>query len=220
MDFSIDTLPPGSALLSAVAMLAALLFESRRVAWRSLIAGPVLGRLLGASVLLMLAWSLKANLAPGFRLHLLGVTVLVLWFGRARAVFAIAIGSLASVLGTGGDLASWPFNFVLLGVMPAWISDLCDRALRERLPNHIFVFIFGNACAVSAACMLSVGLVATGFQALGGADLAGLLEGYLPYFLLLGFAEAWLSGMAATLLVVFFPGWVSSFDDRRYLTNK
>ncbi|WP_374604499.1 energy-coupling factor ABC transporter permease [Niveibacterium sp.] len=220
MDFSLDTLPGGLAWAGGVLALAALIYEARQADWRTLISGPVLGRLLGAAVMLMLLWSLKANLAPGFRLHLLGVTVAVLTFGRARAIFAIAIGSLASAIGTSTELAAWPFNFVLLGVLPAWLSHVADRLLQARLPNHLFVFIFANACAVSAACMLAVGVGASLVQALGGAAIGPILEDYLPYFLLLGFAEAWLSGMAATLLVVFCPGWVASFDDRRYLLNK
>jgi len=220
MDFSLDTLPGGLAWAGALLAFAALAYESRHADWRALIASPVLGRLLGASVMLMLLWSLKANLAPGFRLHLLGVTVAVLAFGRARAMFAIAIGSFASALGTSSELAAWPFNFVLLGVLPAWLSHAADRLLQARLPNHLFVFIFANACAVSAACMVVVGVGASLIQALGGALIGPLLEDYLPYFLLLAFAEAWLSGMAATLLVVFCPGWVASFDDRRYLLNK
>jgi uncharacterized membrane protein len=47
-----------------------------------------------------------------------------------------------------------------------------------------------------------------------------LFEDYFPYFILLGFSEAWLNGAAITLMVVFVPHWVVSFDDRRYLLNK
>ena len=43
---------------------------------------------------------------------------------------------------------------------------------------------------------------------------------YLPYFLLLAFSEAWLSGMVMTLFVVYRPNWVLTFDDSRYLTGK
>jgi len=43
---------------------------------------------------------------------------------------------------------------------------------------------------------------------------------YLPYFLLLGFSEAWLSGMVMTLFVVYRPNWVGTFDDASYLANK
>jgi uncharacterized membrane protein len=43
---------------------------------------------------------------------------------------------------------------------------------------------------------------------------------YFPYFLLLGFSEAWLSGMMMTLFVVYRPQWVVSFDDSVYLAKK
>ena len=47
-----------------------------------------------------------------------------------------------------------------------------------------------------------------------------LLDEYLPYFILLGFSEAWLSGMVITLFVIYRPEWVMTFDDSRYLTGK
>ncbi|MCX9156720.1 energy-coupling factor ABC transporter permease [Niveibacterium sp. 24ML] len=220
MDFSIASLPAELVWISAALVLAVLWYESQRVGWRDLANGVQLGRLLGASVVLMLLWSLKADLAPGYRLHLLGVTVLVLTFGRARALLAVALGSLAATIGTSGELLSWPINYALLGVLPAYLSDFCNRQLQARLPTHIFVFIFANACALAAVCMLAVGSAATLVLWLGGSAPHVLLDEYLPYFLLLSFAEAWLSGMAITLLVVFCPGWVCSFDDRRYLLKK
>lgn len=64
-------------------------------------------------------------------------------------------------------------------------------------------------------CVASLGLVAAGAYPV---DL--LLSDYLPFFLLLGFSEAWLSGMTLTLLVVYFPEWVASFDDRSYFGSK
>ena len=47
-----------------------------------------------------------------------------------------------------------------------------------------------------------------------------LLDDYLPYYVLLGFAEAWLNGAMVTIMVVYLPHWVGSFDDRRYILNK
>jgi uncharacterized membrane protein len=46
-----------------------------------------------------------------------------------------------------------------------------------------------------------------------------LLDDYLPYYFLLGFAEAWLNGALITLMVVYAPHWVGSFDDRHYLSH-
>ena len=39
-------------------------------------------------------------------------------------------------------------------------------------------------------------------------------------YVLLAFAEAWLTGALITLMVVYLPHWVGTFDDRRYLWNK
>jgi uncharacterized membrane protein len=47
-----------------------------------------------------------------------------------------------------------------------------------------------------------------------------LFSDYLPAYILLGFAEAWLNGAAITMMVVYYPHWVGSFDDSRYLKNK
>jgi uncharacterized membrane protein len=54
----------------------------------------------------------------------------------------------------------------------------------------------------------------------GTYPVAYLLDEYLPYFLLLGFSEGWLSGMVITLFVVYRPQWVASFEDARYLGRK
>jgi len=47
-----------------------------------------------------------------------------------------------------------------------------------------------------------------------------LINDYFPYFLLLGFSEAWISGVVITLFVVYRPNWVLTFDDSRYLMGK
>ena len=47
-----------------------------------------------------------------------------------------------------------------------------------------------------------------------------LLQDWAPYFVLMGFAESWLSGVVITMFVVYRPDWVAAFDDARYLKNK
>jgi len=220
VDFDLQVLPDGAAALAAVLVLAALAYDARHVGWKALAFGPILGRLLGASVTVMLLWTMSAKLRPGFGLHLLGATAAVLVFGRPRALLALAIGSLTAWLSKGAALSAWFFNFALLAVLPAWLSAGSDRWIQRRLPNHFFVFIFVNGCLTAAATVLTVGLLATLTLGLGGEPIGPLLEDYLPYFLLLSFAEAWLTGMTITVLVVYRPGWVASFDDRRYLANK
>jgi len=47
-----------------------------------------------------------------------------------------------------------------------------------------------------------------------------LLEEYLPFYLLIAWAKAFATGMMMTLMVVYKPEWVATFDDARYLHGK
>ena len=46
-----------------------------------------------------------------------------------------------------------------------------------------------------------------------------LFHHYLPAYLLIIFPEAFTTGAVLTLLVVYRPKWVLSFDDNLYLRN-
>lgn len=68
--------------------------------------------------------------------------------------------------------------------------------------------------------MIGVGFSVTVFLALAGAyEWEYLINEYFPYFLLLAFSEAWLSGMVITLFVIYRPDWVVTFSDSRYLDD-
>jgi uncharacterized membrane protein len=89
------------------------------------------------------------------------------------------------------------------------------------LPRHFFVYIFINGFLGAALTIVGVGFAATALLALVGAyEWDYLISEYFPYFLLLAFSEAWLSGMMMTLFVVYRPHWVASFDDSSYLADK
>jgi uncharacterized membrane protein len=47
-----------------------------------------------------------------------------------------------------------------------------------------------------------------------------LLENYLPFFLLMAFSEAFITGMLITMMVIYKPEWVATFDDKRYLLDQ
>ena len=95
------------------------------------------------------------------------------------------------------------------------------RWVDRRLPNNYFVYIFINAFLGAGLSIVVLGTVATAaLAAVEAYPVAQLSSEYLPFFLLLGFSEAWLTGMALTLMVVFKPEWVATFDDSRYLARK
>ena len=192
-----------------------------RAPWRRLQNGSQLNLLLGFIVGLMLLWSMRAGVKPGLSLHMLGAMAATLIFGPWLALLALA-GALTGISLNGAvEWSAWPINFILMAAIPVAIAHLIQRAIERWLPAHFFIFIFVIGFAGAALTVMLQGLTASAALAAAGAYPADyLLAEYLPYFLLLGFAEAWISGAIVTLLVVYRPDWVAGFDDNRYLINK
>ena len=192
-----------------------------RAPWSRLRDPELLNVWLGMIVLLTLVWHLKAGVRPGLSLHLLGATVFTLSFGPRLAFVGLSLVSLAMVLNGTSDLFALAANTCLTAGVGILLSDGIRSLVAKLLPPHFFVYIFANGFFAAALAVAGVGLVTTLLLALAGAyEWEYLATEYLPYFLLLGFSEAWLSGMLMTLFVVYRPHWVSTFDDSVYLANK
>lgn len=176
---------------------------------------------LGMVVFLTLIWSLKAGVKPGLAFHLLGATVFTLSFGPHLAFIGLCLVLAGVTLnGAAGGLAYGVNALLVCGVGVA-VTQLFHRAVSRYLPAHFFIYIFVNGFLGAALATLGVGFAATLFLSLSGVYAWDYLIGeYFPYFMLLGFAEAWLSGMLMTLFVVYRPSWVVTFDDSRYLADK
>ncbi|MDX5364002.1 MAG: energy-coupling factor ABC transporter permease [Pseudazoarcus pumilus] len=204
---------------AALLALAALLLAARRVDWGALAhSGPRLNALLGFAVCMTLLWSLRAGVLPGLNLHLLGAMAACLMFGPHLALIALALVLTGISLNGAVEWAAWPINFLVMGVVPVMIAQAIRRLVERHLPSHFFVYIFVMAFAGSALVVLLVGVVAVLLLAGAGAyPWSFLVSEYLPYFVLLAFAEAWISGAVTTMMVVYRPEWVATFDDRRYL---
>lgn len=176
---------------------------------------------LGMVVLLVVIWSLQAGVKPGLVFHLLGAMVLTLSFGPYLAFVGLCLVLAGVTINGAAGVEAYALNALLLAGVGVGVAQLFHRLVTYFAPPHFFVFVFVNGFLGGALTTIAVGLVATLFLALAGAySLDYLFSEYFPYFMLLGFAEAWLSGMVMTLFVVYRPGWVASFDDSRYLTNK
>ena len=172
-------------------------------------------------VLLTLIWSMKAGVKPGLSMHLLGASVFTLCFGPALAFIGLSMVLLGITLNGAAGGFAFALNSLLVSGSAIFFSQLITQTVNRRLPSHFFIFIFVNGFFGSALMVLGVGFVLTSFMAVSGVyELDYLLAEYLPYFILLGFSEAWLSGMIMTLFVIYRPEWVASFDDTRYLSGK
>ncbi len=189
--------------------------------WSRLKESEQLNVWLGMVVLLTLVWALKAGVKPGLSMHLLGATVFTLTFGRQLAFVGLSLVQAGIVLNGDSDIFSYAINALLLAGVGVTVSYGIYRLVEWLLPRHFFVYVFVSGFFGAALTMLAVGIAATTVLAIAGAyEWDYLVAEYLPYFLLLGFSEAWLSGMLITLFVIYRPSWVATFDDSIYLANK
>lgn len=192
-----------------------------RAPWGRLKDSELFNVWLGMIVLLTLVWSLKAGVKPGLTFHLLGATVFTLSFGPHLAFVGLSLVTLGITLNGAAGPFAYAANALLLAGLSVVLSQFCFHIFCRVLPRHFFVYIFVNGFLGAALTIIGVGFSATVLLATVGAyEWDYLISEYFPYFVLLAFSEAWLSGMLMTLFVVYRPEWVVSFDDSSYLAGK
>ncbi|MDD5242024.1 MAG: energy-coupling factor ABC transporter permease [Sulfuricella sp.] len=198
-----------------------LLWAVRTAPWHRLKNTSRLNLWLGACVLLMAIWHIKTGIKPGLNFHLLGATAMTLMFGPQLALLGLAIVLAAVTLAGLSGWQGFGWNMLVMGALPVAVSYAIYWLADHKLPNHLFIYIFLNAFFGAALAMAAVGLGGTLLLHLSGIYLAAYLyHDYLPYFILLAWSEAVSTGMAITLMTVYCPEWVDTFDDRRYLHHK
>lgn len=190
--------------------------------WRRLAQPARLNLFLGATVAVLALWQIRAGVKPGLAFHLYGISAMTLMFGFWRASFAGVLVLLVNVLFGRGNPVALGIDALLQAVLPAAVSWGVFRLLERRLPNHFFIYVLGNGFFGAALAVAAVGLATTALMALAGAyPLDYLLTQYTPYAaLLLAWAEAFSTGMAITVMAVYRPAWLETFDDARYIQNK
>mgnify|MGYP001082243861 CR=1 FL=1 len=198
-----------------------LLYALRTCPWQRIQPNHVMHAYFGACVALLLLWSIRSDVIPGLDYHYLGATLLTLMFGWQLAFLALSIVLLGLVINGASDWQAYPLNALIMGLFPVWLSHSLYRLVDRRLPNHFFVYIFINAFFGAGLVLLVTLLLACGITLLGGLyNWSELKTDYLPFFPLMIFPEAFITGFLMTILVVMKPEWVYTFDDHRYLNGK
>lgn len=190
----------------------------RKAPWRRLSESARLNLWLGTVVALSVLWSIRTGIRPGLGFHLLGATASTLVFGPRLAIAALAL-VVGSQVATGTiALQALSLNALIMGVYPVGVSYAILRFTERRLPPHLFIYIFAAAFFGGALTMIATGALATALLTVAQVySLEYLWTEYLPWFVLMAWAEAFSTGAAITLMVVYRPAWVATFDDRRYL---
>jgi len=221
VNISAVLLPSGWYLLAhgLVAMMAVVL--GIRAPWRRLADSGFSHLWLGTCVALLVLWSIRPPAIGGLEFHFLGATAVTLMFGPGLAVVCLTV-VLAGLLAMGQiDPVAFSADILLLALLPVALSQAVLRLSEWLLPPNLFIYIFVVAFFGSGVAMLGSGGVTVGLHAAFGSPAESMMAmEFLPYCLLLGFAEATLTGMIVTLFVVYRPAWVGTFDDARYLLRR
>ena len=207
-----------SANLACLGLIAAAV---KFGAWRLLAANGREHVYAGATLACMLLWTISGSVETGMSFHLLGTTVLTLMFGAPLA-FVASLIALAGISIAG--LAGWQafgLNAMLMGALPIAVSHGVDRFADTRLPNHFFVYVFVSAFLNGMLAMAVSRVTTLGLLWLDGAAIGSHRAGdYLLATVLLAWGEGLLTGMLTTILIVYRPTWVATFDDARYVMRR
>jgi len=206
--------------LTALALLM-LAWLAHGAGWRGLVAEGRLNLWLGTAVALMLLWRMRVDTLPGMDVHLIGATTVYLMFGLRLGGLLLALAAAAASLAAGRPLLAIGPEWLLHGLVPLVASAAVITTAERRIPAHPLMFLWGYGFLVSGIAVFAGGLAETLMHAaIGSRPWALLSEEYLPFFLLLGFSEAFVAGALLTLMVVYRPGWVARFDDAVYLRKR
>jgi uncharacterized membrane protein len=189
-----------------------------RVPWPQLRDNTTMHLFLGSGVGLMVLWVLKAGIAPGLNLHLLGATWFTLVFGWPLAVLGMSLVLLGiTIVGMSG-WSAFALNALVLVLVPVSTSHALNRLVERWLPRQLFVYLFGSGFFNAAAAVVASSSVAMSLLLVSGVyTWDHLANDYLPYALLVTFPEAFITGAGLSYLVVYHPQWVATFREDVYL---
>ena len=221
MDLTSVVLPAVWLGAGWAAAAATLLWALRHAPWSRLPGSP-LGHVAAAMVIAeVVLWTIRATIGEGFTFHLLGVTAFALATGPPLALLGSAIAVVLQIGVHDGRWENAGIAFVTMAALPVGVAWAVHRAAQRLLPPNFFVYIFVGAFFGAAVALAAGGVAAAVGLAYGAGVPAPLVFGeYVPYLLYLAWGEAMLTGMALTLMVVYRPQWVATFDDAHYLEGR
>ena len=215
-------LPGGLLLASNTLFLLCLLTAVRYAPWKEFVQKQESQHVfLGAIVILLTIWGIKAGISPGLGFHHLGATLFTLMFGWPLAIVGLTLTILASLLLQASDWASLGINGLISIIIPIAVSYTLLKLSQKWLPDNFFIYIFicaffGAGIAIAISRLSAIALLSL-IHAYPDEQLIEESLQYLPLFM---FPEAFVTGMLISIFVVYRPDWVATFDDERYIKGK
>lgn len=170
-----------------------------------------------SSVALLVLWLIHKTIVPGLSFHFLGMVAYTLVVGWPLALIGATLVQL--LLTTVGitDVASVGVNSLLMVGIPVLITQLMLQWVEARKPKNVFVFIFIVSFIPALLSTLIVLTLALLLMTWAGSQLPfGVSWELLAFAPLVMLPEAFINGMIISGLVVYYPEWVITFNEKRY----
>ncbi|MCW9025400.1 MAG: energy-coupling factor ABC transporter permease [Gammaproteobacteria bacterium] len=221
MNYPYGLLPDSWLWTATIIYLMVLIPVLIHLPWKQMAEPGKLHVFLGTCVGLMVLWNMSATFLPGLDYHFLGTTLLTLMFGWRQAFLAINLILLSMILGGHADWQTHSINALIMGLLPIAIAQSIFNFADRKMVNNFFIYVLFNGFFGAALTMCLLLLSSSCLLLLGDIYTLELLNyKFYPYLPLLMFPEAFITGMLITIMVAMTPGWVSTFDDHRYIHGK
>ncbi len=167
---------------------------------------------------IFLLWLVRRDFDSGLSFHFIGLTAVTLLLDWPLAIIAALIAQVGLTLTGHQQVAALGMNGILLVLIPVLVTVVCARLVERAQPRNLFVFIFFAGFFPAALAALACILASLGVLLLDGRyPMPPWLADFAGYLWLVMFPEAFINGTAITALVVFYPDWMESFNQSRYL---
>lgn len=189
--------------------------------WYKLKNGEYRNVFFGAVVGAIVLWNIEAGALPALNFHYTGIMVLTLMFRWQYAIWALLLVTLSEVYMGKIGWDAYAMNSILYTFVSVYVANLIYKFVDRKMPEHFFIYVYG--CGFFGAAIVIVFVVAATsifLFSVGVYEWSSLVRNFIRYTPLMMFVEAFISGLLITLLVVFKPRWVTTFDDDKYIRGK
>lgn len=214
-----SAIPAVIAYIALLLALGALIKSALNAPWKLLEKPTVFSAWCALIILLTIVWRFRINVSNDLSLHILGLSLFPLMFGRTLANLGLSLTVIAYTALFNGLWSNLGLNLLLLATIPTWFSDLILRAIQRFLPHHLFVYIFGNGFFGSMVVLSLSGLCSMAVH-MFWAGPSGPTTDAIAYMLLLAWGETFMVGFLVTIFAVYRPDWLLTFDDNIYLRGR
>lgn len=220
MSFAQSVLAPWALVMTWLLSLGVIVWCLCLRPWRPLLEDTALQhRWMAATLAVMLMWQLRAQAVDWLTLHLVFTVLMTLVFKMPLALISNVMINVAMVAIGRNDWSLMGANVLVTGIVPAIVTGFVWRIVDRRLPDNLMVFLFACGFFGTALATLGGGLSTVALIIVAGTDPEAvyLAQEYARFLPLLMPSEAFITGMLLSILLVYHPSWVATFNDHRYI---